>query len=252
MATAQKKKKKQNKALAKKKKGGGLAKGGISENRPDFVPETDNEPMSREELLIPRIDVAQALSPQLDEDSEAYMPDLKQGDLFNTATGAIYGKTVRFVSVHYQKEYLLFRDRQLGGGFKGSFSSEVEAQEAIDEDGLEVVLSLSNLIFIVDEDGEKQDLVFLSATKTKLKAARKMNTYIQMVRAPRYATVFELSSIKDESPKGSFYNFSIRPLGWLSDRDTFEEAREVAEAMTDKRFRGDHESGNPGSDPKDY
>jgi hypothetical protein len=234
--------KKKSTAIAKKESIA-VVKGGVSETRPDFVPETKNEQMDRDELLIPRVDVAQALSPQIVEGNEGYIEGLKQGDLFNTATGTVYGKTLRFVSVHYQKEFLVFKDRLLGGGFRGTYDTEQDALRAIEElkeEGLEVVLSLSNLIFIVDKDGLYREMAFLSATKTKLKAARKLNTHCQMVKAPRYASVFELTSVKDESPKGAFYNFSIRSLGWLADRDTFEQAAQVAESMAGQRFKGDH------------
>lgn len=203
--------------------------------RPDFAEEAKPQQLDRDELILPRIDVAQALSPQIDPDNEAFIDGLKPGDLFNTASGTIYGRSLQFVSVAYRKEFCLFRDRQLGGGFGGAFPTAEEAQEAIEaksgEQGWESMLSLSNLIIVLTDDGELRDVAYLSCMRTKLKPARKMNTYLQMVRAARYATVFELASVKEDGQKGSYYNISIRPQGWLGNRDTYEEAARLAESM---------------------
>lgn len=212
-------------------------------NRPDFVEDSASQPMDRDEVLLPRIDVAQALSPQIDEESASFIPGLKQGMLFNTASGEILGNKIKFVSVAYQKEYLLFRDREKGGGFGGSYPTEEAALAAIeerDDDGWESVLSLSNLVMVLDDNLQQVALAYLAGTRTKLKVMRKMNTHLQMVKAPRYATVFELSTVKEEGAKGMYYNFAVRPLGWLSDLDTYNEARRIASSMKDRRFSGDH------------
>ena len=45
--------------------------------------------VGRNDILIPRLAVAQAgMSPQLKKNHELFIPDLEEGDLFNTVTNA--------------------------------------------------------------------------------------------------------------------------------------------------------------------
>lgn len=212
--------------------------GAISMERPDWMgDEVVDEAMDKDELLLPRIDVAQALSPQLDESEPNYIEGLKLGDLFNTATGEIYGRTLNFVAAQYTKEFLVFQDRAMGGGFGGSYATEDLAMAAIDNlegEGWEPILALSNLVLILNDDGSVKEMAYMSCTKTKIKAAKKMNTYLKMVRAPRYASVFSLSSSKEEGPKGTYFSFAINSKGWLKNRETFEQAKLVHEQMQGK------------------
>lgn len=231
--------KKTNKKAIQKPTTGALAE------RPVWAEESLDEQMDQDELLLPRIEVAQALSPQLDEAEPNYIPGLKQGDLFNTATGEKYGKSLQFVSVVYRKEFLVFQDREQGGGFGGTFNTSEEALAAIenlDGDGWEPIMALSNLVMILNDDSSVKEVAYLSCTKTKIKVAKKMNTYLQMVQAARYATVFELGTTKEDGQRGSYFNFTIHPQGWLADRDVYEEAKKLHDQMKGKTVTGKYES----------
>lgn len=213
--------------------------------RPSFIEKGLGEKLDTDDLLVPRIDVAQALSPQIDESDPAFIPGLKQGQLFNTASGQVYGASIDFVSVAYKKEFLIFKDRKKGGGFFGSHPTEAEAARAIadlNEDGLEAFKSLSNLVMLLDGKGDYTgEMVYLSCTRTKVKVAKKMNTHLQMVNAPRYASKFQLSTVKEQNNKGqSYYNFQIRPIGWVEDRDLYEQAKALAEAVKGQNIQGDY------------
>ena len=74
------------------------------------------EDVRPEDVKVPRIAIAQALSPQLDESSTNYIPGLKKGDFFNTMTHEVYGPVVTIVPLLKFGNRLLFRNMDEGGG----------------------------------------------------------------------------------------------------------------------------------------
>lgn len=64
---------------------------------PDYFTKNDRrgfEDTLQTDVLIPRLALAQALSPQVTDGDPNRIPDLKVGDLFNSVTGQIYGREV--------------------------------------------------------------------------------------------------------------------------------------------------------------
>lgn len=90
-----------------------------------------SEEVGREDLLMPRLGQAQALSPQLKKTNEAFIPGLEVGDFFNTATGEIYGKQVQVVPVKYFKQFIEFTPIDQGGGIVAQYAdiSEVPPED---------------------------------------------------------------------------------------------------------------------------
>lgn len=74
------------------------------------------EEMRPSDVKVPRLALAQALTPQLNEDDEKFIPGLKKGDYFNTLTGKNYGNDVKFVPLLKFANRFLFRDMNEGGG----------------------------------------------------------------------------------------------------------------------------------------
>src|ERR1041385_829350 len=78
--------------------------------------------ISMDDITIPRLGLAQGgLSPQLKKANESYIPGLQEGDLFNTATGQIYGPKVTVVPLFHFKNWIHFKDIKDGGGVIGQY-----------------------------------------------------------------------------------------------------------------------------------
>lgn len=63
---------------------------------PDYITKTRRgfEDTVQSDLMIPRLALAQALSPQVTDGDPARIEGLKVGDLFNSVTGQVYGREV--------------------------------------------------------------------------------------------------------------------------------------------------------------
>ena len=76
------------------------------------------EDVTREDLVLPRLSICQALTPQRQkQNTDKYIPGLEEGMFFNTITGQIYGNEVRGVPLMMKKApRIYFKPKNEGGG----------------------------------------------------------------------------------------------------------------------------------------
>lgn len=107
-------------ALAKPTTGLATTQRGALEKAPDYLKDDDREGLetiTRKDMTIPRLALAQALSPQVTEGDPNLIEGLKPGDLFNPVTRQNYGQKVEFQVVHKDRpRAMLFRPIDAGGG----------------------------------------------------------------------------------------------------------------------------------------
>jgi hypothetical protein len=174
-----------------------------------------NENVSNEDLQLPRIDVLQALSPQINKKKDEYIEGAEVGMIFNTLTGELYPDGLYFTPVQFTKRYLVWVDRKKdnGGGLRGIFDTEAEAQafvnNADDGDKLEVVATAEHLVLL-----DSGDEVILSMAKSKQKVSRKFNSMVRLNGGDRFSRRYRLTSVDDDGPQGEYQNFAIANAGW--------------------------------------
>jgi len=112
------------------------------------------------ELEIPYIRLAQGTSPQLKKSDAKYLPDLKQGDVFNTVSGQIWDgeKGITVIPCYQTTTYPEFSPEDQGGGFLGlvpvndprlNQTERVGAKEFL-PNGNEVIKSDQHFCLVVD------------------------------------------------------------------------------------------------------
>lgn len=203
---------------------------GISDDRPDWLKKgsAGSEDVGVKDMILPRVDLLQALSPQIKKTDPSYIPGAEQGVLYNTVTGELYGPSVNFVPVMFRKEFILWKKRAAGGGFFGAFPTEAEANAAhcavADPSVHEVVECHQHFIILLTDTGYRQAV--FSMTKSKLKASRTLNTMVQMAEVDRFARAYRASAIEAKSDKGEFWNIRILPIGYVS-QELYEKGKEL-------------------------
>lgn len=223
-----------------------LAFGG-DQDAPDYIDKgvaRGSEEVGAGDLVLPRLEIVQALSP-IKENNE----DAREGMLFNSVTQELIGDMAYFVPVYFRVEYLVWKDQSEGGGFRGSFPSLDLAKDRVmkavsegdDEDDLEIVDTPVHFGLRVTPDGHMEQIV-ISMAKTKAKVSRKWNAMIQLAGGDRFARVYKLSSFTDENSKGQkFKNFVVQPAGWAP-KPVYEEAKRLYESFRTGVVRADHAS----------
>lgn len=182
------------------------------ESLPSYIKQGNsrgNENVSKDDIQLPRIDVLQALSPQINPKKDNYIDGAESGMLFNTLTGELY-ETVQFVPVTFVKRFLVWvnRKKDAKGGLRGVFNSADEAEQFVaqheEKDKLEIVPTAEHLVLLASGDE-----VILSMAKSKMKVSRKFNSLVRLNGGDRFSRLYTLSTVSDEGPKGEFMNISI-------------------------------------------
>lgn len=205
---------------------------------PDYIRQDSNrgnENVGTEDLVIPRLELVQALSPCLDENNEAaYIEGAKQGQLFNSLTRELYGSSVLVVPVMFMKQYLVWRDRKKGGGFGGAFNSIADAKDEIsrreDPENWEPVETGQHLVLIIKANGALEEAM-ISMSRTKLKISRQWNSLIRQGGGDRFSRVYQITGVKEtNSNNDTYFNFSVKFVGFPS-QDIYERASELYERI---------------------
>lgn len=178
-----------------------------------------NENVGVEDLVVPRLIVLQALSPELEQGNAKYIAGAKAGDLVNSVTGKVYGSKVYIVPVDYSKQWLVWRDRKQGGGFFGAFPDQIAAQARADEEGgkekgVEVMDTPTHLCLLVDFDSNSIDEIILSMPRTKAKVSRQWNSMIRLAGGDRFSKVYAVSTALEKNKRQeAYHNFVIASSG---------------------------------------
>lgn len=196
---------------------------------PDFLKgqntERGSENVRTEDLVIPRIEIVQALSPVKDESEAGYIPGAKEADLYNVVTRTLYGKAVLVIPIFFRKEFLVWKRRIKGqplnstDQFQGSYQSMEEAEAKIatmeNPDGWEIIDTPQHFCLLLKSDGTTEEAV-ISMARTKAKVSRKWNSLIRIAGGDRFSRVYELGGVKEENAFGKFYNYHVQMAGFPS------------------------------------
>lgn len=228
---------------------------------PDYIKQDSNrgsEEVKASDMVLPRLEIVQALSPIKDLD-----PDAREGMLFNSVTQEIIGDLAYFVPVYYRMEYLVWQSQDQGGGFHGSFPTLEQAEEkraliikndpnlgGTDAKGfntIEVVDTPVHYGLRITPEGQKEQIV-ISMAKTKSKVSRKWNAMIQIAGGDRFSRVYKISAFTDENKKGQkFKNFVIQPAGFPP-KAVYDECERLYATFRSGEVVADHASAAPAED----
>lgn len=177
------------------------------------------ESFTRDEYTIPFITVLQALSPEIERVEGA-----KSGLLYNKVTGRLT-TSFQFVAACRDKAYFEFVPRAQGGGFVGRHEVDshiVNAARAaslkkvgklLTENGNELIETF-HVYGIADFGNGDIEPCVISFSSSKIKVYRAWMSRLSVctVKAPMYAHVSTISTVKERNKRGEeYYNLSIAP-----------------------------------------
>tara|TARA_R110002124_G_C8974430_1_gene515638 strand:+ start:20520 stop:21305 length:786 start_codon:yes stop_codon:yes gene_type:complete len=232
-----------------------------TDTRPDWMKAGDNmgnENVSNNDLIIPRLQIIQDLSPQGKKNKPEYIDGAEVGMVFNTVSGALYDLPLVFIPVHYEVEYNIWKDQSAGGGFFGSFPSEQEAnaelvklvnQGEINNGQAEVVDTYVHYVLI--KQGNTYEEAVISMSKSQAKISRQFNTMVKMAGGARFSRVYALNVVEDQNKAGQeYYNWKINPKGFVGSEAEYNKAKEIYEAINSGMRKVDRTESTGDSKPK--
>lgn len=191
----------------------------------DEGPARGSEGVGIEDLTIPRLEIVQSLSPCRDKKEAVYIEGAEEGMLYNNVSRELYGSSVLVIPVIFKKEFLIWKDRKQGGGFRGSYDTMEEANAMIttlvdagdDADGsLEAMDTAQNLCLLVKADGSVEEIA-ISMSRSKMKISRQWNSMIRMIGGDRFSRVYEIKGVTETNDANEkFENFMVKQVGFPS------------------------------------
>lgn len=184
-----------------------------------------NEGVSAEDQAIPRISLLQGLSPQI-EDVEGARPGLYHNSITNEMT-----EELLVINLAFRKEWAVFKDKNMGGGFQGAYETKEAAQTHIETlpgspGDYQIIETAKHALLILDEEGNPKQPAEMFFKSSALSSSRAWNSDISMRNqgAPRFATVWKLSTKKKKNEKGTWYVPATQFMGFAP-TELYEEAK---------------------------
>ena len=241
MATKQTDKTAETKDVATSHPTGMLATGEV----PDHVKNATgagNENVSTTDMAIPRIKLLQDLSPELKKSKAEYVEGAESGHMFNTVTKELFNEFYA-INLVFDHEFAVFRDRDFGGGFEGSFETRAEAVEftmaqAGNAEQAEKIYNIvetgRHTIAIVDPETMRLFPAIMDMSSTKLAVSNQWNTDLNRLGGDRFSSLWKVEAVEQEKKNNTFFNYKVTFVGWASD-ELYTEAKEKYEQISSVR-----------------
>jgi hypothetical protein len=224
--------------------------------RPSFIPADDSrgtENIKKEDLILPRLSLAQPQSPELDETGPKAVPGLKKGDAFNSLTGQVYGKApLDVVVVRIEEDrFVEFNPLDEGGGIKDfnvpADDPRTKFTTGADGKGIKPVATrFSEFVALRLPEREPIALSFKGAG---LKAAKTLKSLIALRgKVPSFASVFTLMPTVVTNSKGTFSVFVVRMKGNV-DEEAYNAASALYDSFKDRELAVEREPGSDDGEP---
>ena len=189
--------------------------------RPSYIPvdTTGTEHITKDDIQLPRILLAQKLSPQLEEDDSKFIEDLKFGDYFNDLTEENLGRgPINFVILRSDSpRWVEFHPFDSGGGIKDMNVPAGDDRTKFGDDGEppDATCFYDFVVYLPDTE----DIAVLSFKGTGIKAAKRLNGYIVKRRAAIYSGMYQLLSNTEKNVQGIYAVPVVKQAGWVSEEN---------------------------------
>ena len=186
-----------------------------------------NENVGADDQQLPRLNLLQALSPQLEE-----LEDAKAGLFHNSVTNELY-QDAYLINLFYKKEFTIWRKRNKGGGYCGAFDTAEAAQTHIEtlpgnSDDYDIQETAKHACLLLDpETGDIVQPIMIYLKGSALNVSRNWNSQINSFNEdqPRFASIWQVSSVKQSNDQGSWFNWKVGKGAWVPSTEMYESAK---------------------------
>ena len=203
------------------------------------------EEVEAKDMVMPRLGICQAMSPQRKANNARFIEGLQEGQLFNTVTGQIYTPPVYVVPLKFWKSRLYFAPLDQGGGILcqslngrdgGQLSPEgcdkcPHSQWNAQTNQKPACTLLHNFLCLRLPELEPFAISMKSAS---LRISRQWNAQLKLLNRPIYSACFEVSVADDQNKLGQWFNYRLKPAGWLNDPELLKQAADLQASMAAK------------------
>jgi hypothetical protein len=182
---------------------------------------------SAEDVLFPRLSLAQKTSPQLDPSKSEYIPDLRLFQIFNSLTGENYGNgPLDVIIIRGSKRAMEFDAQMHVVDFDVPLDDpRLQFTEGLDGMRVKPKATLFYDYLVLLPDGS---LAVLSLKTTQIKTAKQINSLMMLTPGPAWARKYTLASTSKQHGQYTAAAWTVK-MGAA----TTPEEREAAETWFD-------------------
>ena len=189
---------------------------------------TASENMTNDDMLIPRLRILQALSPQVSKADGAYIKGAEAGMIFDNVTNEYFDgeKGITVVPVKYRKTHLewtqerkIVADHGLNCTDLISKCKEDDKGKLITPDNNVLSITAEYFVFTIDQDGSYSPAL-ISMSGSALKKAKKWNSMMNRLQIPHptgkgtinpamFWTAYTLTTVPEQNDMGSWFNWEV-------------------------------------------
>lgn len=195
--------------------------------------------ISQDDLILPRLELTQALSPIV------VQGDAKPGALLNSVDKTDLGDEVTIIPVILRKNFIRWIPRDQGGGMLWK-SDDPSDPRVIEEtkfgpDG-QKPLATAYLNFLCMIEGESMPIV-VSFSNTSYTAGRRLLTMAKMNGGDLFSHSYKLSAKSRTNRKGTFFVLEVEE-GGLAKKEDYARAEKLYESFAQKDIKFQEEEDN--------
>jgi hypothetical protein len=157
---------------------------------------------------------------------------------------------VTVVPVYFLKEWLIWKDRKKGGGFRGAYPTKRDADQVIselkDKDGKKepaedftALDTAQHFCLLLPPNGGKPQQIVISMSKSKMKVSRKWNSLMNLAGDDTFARAYKVMGVGDKNQNNEdFYNLGVKMLSYVTE-NIYIAAEKMHEAIKKGGVRAD-------------
>jgi hypothetical protein len=192
---------------------------------PDYIKKGDTrgtENIGVDDIRPPALRIAQGSSPEIKRANEAkFIPDLREGDFFNSITKDIYGEepleVVIIMSLGHRHVEFDADGNVLDFNVKDGDPRTEFTTKVIDGVDTRVKPKATKfydyLIFVLFEGGHRE-LMTMSLKSTQLKKATTLNTLLNRSKLPAFAHKWSMRPVSESKGSRQWYGWRIEGTGF--------------------------------------
>lgn len=202
-----------------------------------------NDSVGNQDIAIPFLTILQSLSPQVKAGNQQ-IEGAKEGMIFNTVTQEIM-ETVDVINCAFQKAYVEWIPRHLGGGFVqshvdvGILEQCTEKEDAngkkilVLPNGNQIVETCYHSVMIASN----MTPAVMSMSSTQITESRKWNSMIKSIRVmgpegdfnpPRYSHIYTCGTKLREKANNSWYVWDIKIKEMIGSMDMYKGSKTLS------------------------
>lgn len=209
------------------------------------------ENVTAADLLIPRLAIIQALSPQIDKNEALYDPNANVGDIYDVGTGERVGNAMSYIPVHFVKVWLEWAPRRSGNGLVAIHDTPAILQHCEKDEkgrpyhGENLVQETAQFYGLnLNFSGRRSFIPFAS---TQMKKAKNLLTLAMGERImagdremtpPLFYRAYDLTTIPESNAEGKWIGWKIE-RGQLTEDIGGEDLVRECMAFRDSLLRGE-------------